>query len=232
MKKNLLTTAFALLLTVVATLAQADDKIEKKYQVEDFSSIYLLGPYEVHLSQGDQCGVTIRAKESYFERLDVSADQGELSIALEGKGLKNSKSIEVYISFKDLEKLKIEGAVDLQCETRINTSNLKIEFDGAGNVEMNIYASKLIADISGVGNFEISGETDYHKVDFSGIGNYEAQDLQSKYTIVESNGIGSVKVFASNKFKGEANGIGSVEYFGDPDEVTVNATGLGSVNRH
>lgn len=223
----------SLLLILISTnFSFADDKIEKTYRVDNFSRIYLKGPYEVHLRQTNKCGLTILAKEEYFDRLEVSSRGGELSIELEGKNFRKTRSIEVYINFRDLERLEIEGAVDLQCENRIRTSNLKLDFEGAGNVELNVDADKIIAEIAGVGNFEIEGETEYHKVEFSGIGNYEAQELRSKYTIVESNGIGSVKVYASNKFKGEANGIGSVEYYGDPDDVSIDATGLGSVNRH
>lgn len=232
MKTKFFTQTLTFIFIILASSAFADDKTEKKYNLDDFTMIYLRGPYEVHLRQSSECGLTIRAKDAHFEKLEVSSNGGELQIELDGKNYRNTKSIEVYINFKYLEKLDIEGAVDLQCENQIKTDNLKLEFDGAGNVELNINASKMIAEISGVGNFEIEGETDYHKVEFSGIGSYEAQDLRSKYTIVESNGIGSVKVYASNKFKGEANGIGSVDYYGDPDDVSIDATGLGSVNRH
>lgn len=232
MKTHIFTKLLALFILISITTVFADNKIEKTYNIDDFSRIYLKGPYEVHLRQTDKCELTVMAKEDYFDRLEVASSGGELSIEFEGKHFKNTKSIELYINFRDLEKLEIEGAVDLQCENQIKTSNFKLEFEGAGNVELNIDTDKIIAEISGVGNFQIEGETDYQKVDFSGIGSYEAQDLRSKYTIVESNGIGSVKVFASTKFKGEANGIGSIDYYGDPDDVSIDATGLGSVNRH
>ena len=232
MKTRIITNAIALIIFLSITNVFAGDKIEKSFDVANFSRIYLKGPYEVHLRQTTKCELTVIAKEDYFEKLDVTSSGGELSIEFDGKHFHKTKSIEVYISFQDLEKLEIEGAVDLQCENQIKTDNLKLEFEGAGNVELNISTNKMIADISGVGNFEIEGDTDYHKVDFSGIGSYEAHDLHSKYTIVESNGIGSVKVYASNKFKGEANGIGSIDYYGDPEDVSVDASGLGSVNRH
>ena len=232
MKATIFTQLSIFILLLSACSAIADEKIEKTYNVDDFTRIYLQGPYEVHLRQTNTCGLTILAKESYFEKLEVSSDGGELNIELDGKNYKKNRAIEVYINFKDLEKIEIEGAVDLQCENQIKTTNLKIEFEGAGNVELTVDADKIIAEIAGVGNFEIEGQTDYHKVEFDGIGSYDAKDLRSKYTIVESNGIGSVSVFASTKFKGEANGIGSVDYYGDPDDVSVDATGLGSVNRH
>jgi len=109
---------------------------------------------------------------------------------------------------------------------------MKLEFDGAGDVELDLKASKVISEISGVGEFTIEGETDYHKVSFDGIGSYDASGLRSKFTLVDSNGIGSVKVYASASFKGKASGIGSVEYYGNPAEVDVDASGLGSVTRH
>ena len=232
MKATIFTNFFLLAILLSFNNAFADEKIEKNYNLDDFTRIYLRGPYEVHLRQTNECGLTILAKEAYHDRLEVSSSGGELSIELDGKNYKKTTAIEVYINFKDLEKLEIEGAVDLQCENQIKTSNLKIEFEGAGNVELNVNTDKIIAEIAGVGNFEIEGETEYHKIEFDGIGSYDAKDLRSKYTIVESNGIGSVSVYASLKFKGEANGIGSVDYYGDPDDVSVDASGLGSVNRH
>lgn len=233
MKTTIFTKVFLFVLALSVNNVFADDKIEKNFNVDDFTKIYLRGPYEVHLRQSSKCELTILAKESYHDKLEVSSSGGTLNIELDGKNFKKStKSIEVYISFKDLEKLEIEGAVDLQCENKIRTSNFKIEFEGAGNIELDVDADKIIAQIAGVGNFEIEGETDYHKVEFDGIGSYDAKNLRSKYTIVESNGIGSVSVYASNKFRGEASGIGSVDYYGDPDDVSVDASGLGSVNRH
>ena len=232
MKATIFTNLCLLVILFSFNNAFADEKIEKNYNLDDFTRIYLRGPYEVHLRQTNECGLTILAKEAYHDRLEVSSSGGELSIELDGKNYKNTTAIEVYINFRDLEKLEIEGAVDLQCENQIKTSNLKIEFEGAGNIELNVNTDKIIAEIAGVGNFEVEGETEYHKIEFDGIGSYDAQDLRSKYTIVESNGIGNVSVYASLKFKGEANGIGSVDYYGDPDDVSVDATGLGSVNRH
>ena len=232
MKASIITKVTFFIFIITMSDVCADDKIEKTFDVDEFTRIFLRGPYEVHLRQTNRCGLTVLAKESYLDRLEVSSRGGALNIELDGKNFRKTKAIEVYINFKDLEKLEIEGAVDLTCENQIRTDNLKIEFEGAGNVELDVEAAKIIAEIAGVGNFEIEGETDYHKVEFDGIGSYDAKDLRSKYTIVESNGIGSVSVYASNKFKGEATGIGSVDYYGDPDDVSIDATGLGSVNRH
>ena len=232
MKRSIYTLALIPLLAFITSSAIADDRVEKEYDIDDFTQLYLKGPYEVHLRQSGKCSLIIIAKEEYHDRLDVDSDGEELSIELDGKNYNKKRAIEIYVQFKDLERLRILGAVDLTCENQIKTTNLKLDFEGAGNVELNVSANKIISEIAGVGNFEIEGDTDYHKVEFDGIGSYDAKDLLSKYTIVESNGIGSVAVYASNKFKGEASGIGSVDYYGDPEDVSIDASGLGSVNRH
>ena len=232
MKRSIFALTLISSLVLISFSSFADDRIEKEYDISDFTRLYLKGPYEVHLRQSGKCALTIIAKEEYLDRLDVDTHGDELSIELDGKNYKKKRAIEVYVQFRDLEHLKILGAVDLTCDNQIKTTNLKLDFEGAGNVELNVSANKIISEIAGVGNFEIEGDTDYHKVEFDGIGSYDAKDLRSKYTIVESNGIGSVSVYASNKFKGEASGIGSVDYYGDPEDVSIDASGLGSVNRH
>jgi len=229
MKKILL---LLLIISATVTITFADDSYEKKYNVKPFTELYLEGPYEIHLRQSDSDALTIVTTSSYYERLEVSSETGRLEIVMKGKNLRNTKAIEVWIQVKNLEKLEIQGAVDLECENQLVTNNLKLEFDGAGDVELDIKAAKMISEISGVGEFTIEGEVEYHKVSFDGIGSYDASGLRSKYTLVDSNGIGSVKVYASASFKGKASGIGSVEYYGDPAEVDVDASGLGSVTRH
>lgn len=229
MKKYSLVLLLIAITLFISKISRAGDKIDRTFEVREFSSIYLKGPYKVHLRQAEECALSIIASESAFEEMEVSSTMGRLSIEIDKKNFKTNKNIEIFIQFKDLTKLEIVGAVDLNCDTPLKVTNLKLEFEGAGNVELDLQANKLISEIDGVGNFRLTGSTDYHKVVFSGVGKYDARNLLSTYTVAESNGIGSVSVHARNKFKGEANGIGSVEYYGDPDEVSVQASGIGSV---
>jgi hypothetical protein len=210
----------------------ADDREERNFDVQDFTEIYLKGPYAVTLSQGNSCSLRIEAPANAFDDIEVDVHGGLLSINWEGSKIKSSRNISIRIGFADLNKIRILGAVDMQCEDLLRLNNLKIEFEGAGNLELDLRAEKIISEIAGVGNFNLTGTTEYHKVEFSGVGKYDARDLISQYTYVESTGVGTVKVHASTKFIGEASGVGSVDYYGNPGEVTINATGIGSIDRH
>jgi len=146
--------------------------------------------------------------------------------------IKKPKVIYLEIHINNLRRLEIEGAVDMESRGTLKADNLKIIFEGAGHLDMDIDASKIISIIEGVGEFNLHGRTEYHKVEFSGVGSYDASDLLSKYTQVESYGIGSVKVHASYEIRGEVSGVGSVDYYGDPDISDIEAYGVGNVRRH
>jgi len=210
----------------------ADDPVERDYDVRPFSRIYLKGPYRVLLRQGEDPGLRIVATESQLDRIEVDSGNGMLSVEWDKNDIRKTKDIELQITFKTLERIEIVGAIKMESIGILRVENLKIEFEGAGDVDLELEAEKIIAEIEGVGSFELSGKTIYHKVDFSGVGSYNARDLFSDYTIVDSNGVGNVKVYAAREFIGNANGVGSVDYWGDPDEEDIHATGVGSVNRH
>ena len=232
--KTLLNLAFILGLAYIVYsftgVDNKDEQITKDYGVSYFNQIELRGPFNVELVQSDEQNLEIRASEKVHDDLEVNVKNNRLIIDLDDKIFSKSKSIKVYITVTELEKIIITGAVNLEAENVIKTEDLKIEFEGAGQVNIDLEADRFIAEIEGVGSFWLQGRADYHKVDFAGVGNYNAKNLISKNTIVESGGVGNVEVYASEKFIGNASGIGSVKYYGNPSEVSVNSSGIGKIH--
>ncbi|MGF1636886.1 MAG: head GIN domain-containing protein [Cyclobacteriaceae bacterium] len=204
----------------------------REINVSSFNEIYLEGPFHIVLEQGNSSGLQVDTYDENFDKLDIAVTGNRLSIRLDGNYKRKSDAINLRIVVNELEHLAIVGAVKLETHGVLMVRNLKVTFDGAGKVNLNLDANKLITEIAGVGSFDIQGNTDYHKVTFSGIGSYDAMNLISNYTYVVSDGIGSVKVHAAEKFKGYATGIGSVDYYGNPQDVVVEASGIGKVRRH
>ncbi len=207
-----------------------DEQFKRNYDISYFNEMELRGPFKVILTQGTTPQLDIKASEKIHDEIEVYVENDRLIIELKDKIFSKSKSIKLYVTVKDLEKLIITGAVDLETENIIHTEDLKIEFEGAGQVNLDLETDRVIAEIDGVGSFWLQGNANYHKVEFSGVGSYEAKNLICKNTIVESDGVGNVEVFASNKFIGHANGIGSVTYYGNPDDVSIDSSGIGKVH--
>ena len=229
--KKLLTAIPLFAVLFVVNVSCAGDRTERIIKLDEFSQIYLKGPFKVILIQSSDHSVRLIGPDDVIDNINVESHNNQLEVDYKFKKWRTKNEIELYISFKKLDYLQIEGVANLSTNQQIKTDNIKLVFDGVGKIRLDVQATKIISEISGVGDFNIEGETDYHKVTFDGIGSYSAINLISKYTTAESNGIGSVKVYASNSFKGQANGIGSIEYYGDPEDVNVKASGIGSINR-
>jgi len=205
------------------------EQIRKTYQVSYFNEIEFVGPYSIELLQGNEGHLEIRASEYIHEKLEVDVRNNKLTIRIDDKRFTKKNSIKVYLAVEDLNRLIITGAVNLETENVIHTDDLKIEFEGAGQVNLDIEADRVISEIDGVGSFWLQGRAKYHKVEFSGVGSYDARNLICESTSVESDGVGSVEVHASDRFIGRASGVGSVKYFGHPKDVSVDANGIGKV---
>ncbi len=221
-----------LLIFGISFSASGKEKISREYHLSPFTKIQLTGPFEVAIVPDSVCRMIVTAPENAFDIIDISSSGGLLDVEIEDKFFKKPKVIHLEIHIRKLQRLVIEGAIDLETTQTLHTDNLKISFEGAGHMDMEVEASKIISIIEGVGEFNLRGKTEYHKVEFSGVGSYDASELLSKYTLVESYGIGSVKVYASYEIRGEVTGVGSVDYYGNPDISDIEATGVGSVRRH
>ena len=223
----------ALMLTaILSSCAMAVDPVQSEITVKPFTEVLVEGPFRIRLVQDDACRLRIEGQERSVEALEIDSREGKLSVRFREKSFRvKDYKIDLVIYFRNLEELEIRGPVELRCERPIRAGNIKFVFEGAGDVVLDLEAAKIISEINGVGSFRLKGQTDYHKVSFSGVGSYDASMLTSKYTLVESNGVGSVKVHAADKFIGRANGVGSVDYYGEPESTEISASGLGKINR-
>jgi len=215
---------------MVFILVTGISAMAKNYSVSKFTELDIWGPYKITFVQSNDHFLKIYADDDVLENINVEQNGEKLTIQhSKKKNINNKNSIEMVIGFSDLKLIQINGAVNLDNDDKLVFSNLKVFFDGAGEVNLNMQCDKLIADINGVGGFHLRGSANYHKLDFSGVGEYDASEFKAKYTSVSSNGIGNVKVYASEKLIVDVSGIGSLEYYGSPKEKDINASGIGSV---
>lgn len=217
------------LLYSFAGVDNSDEQIIKEYEVDEFDQLEFEGPYHIELRQGTKERLEIRASGKVHSEILVSTSGNRLVVSLPEKIVAKKKSIEVYLTIADLSELVLRGSVKLETPERLKMDDLKIDFTGAGDINLNLEVNRLVSDIRGVGSFWLEGKADYHKVIFSGVGSYNAKNFVSRNTSVESGGIGRVEVFALEKFIGNASGVGTIKYFGNPADVIVDASGIGKV---
>jgi hypothetical protein len=107
----------------------------------------------------------------------------------------------------------------------------RFAFGGAGEVELsNIKNDRLEIVMSGAGSLRASGETKDADITLSGAGSVEAKDLHAVNAKVNSTGVGSIDIYATDRLDARTSGIGEINYYGKPKTVNRQAGGIGSIN--
>ena len=118
-------------------------------------------------------------------------------------------------------------------EIIINVKSLKeFTFDGVGEtVIQNVNSEKFTCNINGVGSCDLKGKVKSFNISVNGVGSVNARQLIADDVVANLNGVGSVKLYAKNSLDASVNGIGGLTYFGNPEELILNDSGIGGITK-
>jgi len=205
-----------------------DDNATRTYQVQPFTKIYLEGGYKVILEQGAKAGLRIKTDEDNFQYIDVQSDASSLSLKITKKHF-NFDELVLYITFKDLENLVIEGGINLETKGYVELKDFYLHVSGGANIEMNMKATKLKVIGEGGVKFEFDGIADELDASVSGAGYLDASDLKTKRTNCKIEGLCAASVYATELLNATISGMGKIRYKGDP-QVYKKIEGIGLVS--
>src|SRR5690606_17890905 len=108
---------------------------------------------------------------------------------------------------------------------------LKVGLSGAGSIKLSLKINELDLNLSGAGVLEVSGQANSQIVNLSGAGALEAKDLESQYCEINISGVGNAKVNVVKDLNATISGLGNIEYFGNPEKISQNVSGMGKVKK-
>lgn len=229
MKLKFFISVFLAVIFSFTVIAQEEDNWDaKNFEVGDFSEITLDGAFKVYLIQGDHCSVKVKASnDDVFENIKIRRNQNEVEIKMDQSFFKYSR-ISLYITFKTLEKLSIEGGVNLKTNGYIDLNNFEVNIEGGANIDLDMKAKNV--EVYGEGGFlfELKGVADKLDVTIKGAGHVSAAELKTKDVSFTVAGFGTGSVYATNSLNAKIEGVGKLRYKGDP-KVNQYIDGLGSV---
>lgn len=205
-----------------------DDTDTRTYNIQSFTKIYLEGTFKVILEQGMQPGLRIKTDEDNFKYIDVQSDTETLSLKIVKKHFDFDKLI-LYVTFRDLEKLVIEGGVSLETKGYVDLKDFYLHVEGGANVEMNMKAGKVKVIGEGGVKFKFDGVADELDASISGAGYLDAIDLKTKNCDIRIEGVGAGSVYATESLNATISGVGKIRYKGDP-HVYKKIEGVGIVS--
>ncbi|MCG6186353.1 head GIN domain-containing protein [Maribellus maritimus] len=224
-----LISAFILVVFSNVGYAQNDDDWESRtYDLSEFNEIKLEGGYRVFLIQGDENSLLVRASDDdVFDYLKIGNSTESLRLKIDREHF-NFDRINLYITFKELERVDIEGGVKLKTKGYLDLNDFSMHVEGGAKIELDMKAEDVRIIGEGGVLFELSGVAETLDVHVSGAGHIDASELKTKDVTFKVEGVGTGSVYATDNLYAKIEGVGKIKYRGHP-EVTKDIEGLGSV---
>lgn len=178
--------------------------------VEEFTGISASGAFEIYIVAGKETGLSVTADDNLLKYIVTKVRNGKLILETK-RNLNSRKEIIIRITTPDLDLVEASGACDIFVEG-INNAHFEVDMSGASDIDLLGSTGKLLIELSGAGNVD-------------------AKNLIAKDVRVSLSGASDASVHATESLDAEVSGVGTVDYYGDPDKVVTDVSGVGSINR-
>jgi hypothetical protein len=207
----------------------AGPKVDRTYQVGEFSKIEVAGPYDVKVVTGGSPAVSARGGENLLNETEVMVDGDTLEIR--PKKRKNwhwnNGTAEFTVNVGALRGASIAGSGG------IIVDKVSGDFDGdvAGSGDLrlpSVAGGKVKLSIAGSGDLMAAGSAQDVDISIAGSGDINAKDLAARTADVSIAGSGNVAAHATEAADVTIMGSGDVELTGGA-KCKVSKMGSGNV---
>jgi hypothetical protein len=129
-----------------------------------------------------------------------------------------------------LTSLTLAGLGSVESLAPLKTGDLNVSLEGMGKVDLDVTAGAVVLHQQGQGELAVRGTASRVEIRTNGLGKVDAGGLQTKTADVANDGLGEVRVYASEKLKVRAGGVGAVHFWGHPAQTDVQTEGLTKVS--
>lgn len=173
-----------------------------------FTRVDLVGASTVTIGVGGEQQVVVRADDNLVDRVTTEVRGGTLVVGSTGS-FETAVPMSVQVTVPSLDAVRLSGSGTLAVDGH-ELETLAIALSGAGTIRGAGTVTTLDVDLSGAGNVELG-------------------QLRARDAAVSVSGTGSVVVHVTGTLDADVSGTGSIAYTGEPDRVSKEITGTGSV---
>lgn len=207
----------------------------RTFAFDNFHSVELSLPAEIHVEYGRSWRVDIEADEEAFEDLSVYVEEGELTIEREGGdwwewifGGNEERGLEVHVVMPEIRGLDIAGAAEVHVEG-FSGGSLDIDVAGAAELELNGKFDKLTCDLAGAGELTLTGGGRLLVLDLAGAAEVDSEHYLAEEVVVDAAGAIDAVVYARSSLTADVSGAGELLYAGSPRVVKTDVSGAAEI---
>jgi len=209
---------------------EAQGVLTEDRTIRDFQRVSLEGMGQLVLDPTLPKGtVRITANASLLASVRVSVSSNTLVLKEEGVRMPGDELEYRVAPPAGLDRITLAGMGSVTATEPLTTGNLELGLEGLGRLDLEVTAQKVLVTQVGQGEVIVRGRAQRVEVRAEGLGRVDLSGLETPEASVESEGIGEVRVFASEKLRVRANGMGAVRFSGNPAQTDVQTEGLTQV---
>lgn len=194
--------------------------------IEPFNAIEVAGSTDVHIKQGVEQMVEVKAHPNIIPLLSKTVKDGTWEMSF-SECIRSD--VQVYITVPDLRALSITGSGTITGGSNFNVQDMKLEIGGSGEITLNLNGQNITTGIAGSGSVNLTGSAVSHKISIAGSGDVNAYDFEVLNTSVEVAGSGDVQLNTTGLLEVSIAGSGNVNYKGEPERVKSDIAGSGEL---
>ncbi len=214
---------------------QVNDPNAEVRQAKDYHGISVSSAFDVYISQGNEEAVAVSAAEvKHRDRIKVEVKAGILYIGYDSdvkSWSSGNKKLKAYISFKQIDQLKVSGACDVFISGTLKAENLSIHQSGASDFKGKLDVEKLTVDLSGASDITVTGRASQLSVEASGASDFKGYDLATDICNVRASGASDIKITVNRELSAQASGASDVRYKGTGEIKVIKSSGSSSVSK-
>lgn len=221
-----------MIISLITVLAAGAFAGKQDRQVANFSEIEISSAIKVVLTQGNTEKLILEGDDEMLQRVITEVKGNTLIIRLkDGTYNKTTREITAFLTFKNLSKIELSGAVTLSGTNPMKFNDLNLDCSGATKIDMNLTANKLDADFSGASTLKLEGNVQTLDLDISGASKIEASSLIAKNCFLDCSGASTVTIHVTDKLRAEGSGASKISYKGNPAVVETDMSGASKVTK-
>lgn len=186
------------------------DLVTEIREIDNFKKVDVSGNFSVEVTVGEPLNLEIVAESNLMKYIKTKVKNNTLYI-MSKENLRPRDELKIEISVAHLEGIECSGVNDV--------------------IAKGISSEKFEIDLSGAASINISGSANRLNIDVSGAADLLAKELITQDIRIDVSGAANAEIYASNSCDAEVSGAGYIELYGDANDVNLNISGAGSLER-
>lgn len=198
--------------------------------VSSFKGLKVAEGIDVYLKKGakEELRLEVTGIKLSDVLTEVSGDYLKIHMR---EGRYRDRTVKVYVTYVNLEKLSASSAANIFAEGVIRAKQLSLSASSAGSIDIDVEAEGIDISASSAGDIELKGSAKRLTAEASSAGEIDAYDLTAEVVDAQASSAGSVKVHAVKEITAHASSGGSIRFKGNPERSNTNSSSGGSVKK-